>query len=81
MPRRIELDPLADAAYVRVTDHPVARTKELDSQRILDYDAQGEIVGLEFLAISQEVDLAGLPYGQELARLFDGHNVSPVYLP
>ncbi len=49
----LELDREADAAYVRVTAQPVSTTKELDSQRIVDYDAPGEIVGIEFSAVSK----------------------------
>jgi len=42
---RLELDTKANAAYVRVVDRPVASSRELDSQRVVDYDAKGEIVG------------------------------------
>ncbi len=78
MKLHLELDRQADAAYVRVASRPVSKTKELDSQRIVDYDAQGEVVGLEFLAPSRGVDLSDLPYRQELARLFEGHDI-PIF--
>ncbi len=66
----LELDRKADAAYVRFSEAPVARTKELDEQRIADYDANGEIVGIEFLSSSNGVDLGRLPHRDALERLF-----------
>lgn len=71
----LELDRRADAAYVVIHDGTVASTRKLDSQRVVDYDAKGEVLGIEFLAISRGVDLADLPYSSELARLFDEHNI------
>jgi uncharacterized protein YuzE len=67
---QLELDQGADAAYVTIHARPVARTQELDAQRIVDYDAAGEIVGIEFLAIRHGVELSGLPFQDQLARLF-----------
>lgn len=72
---RLSIDRQANAAYVTISDRPVRRTKELDSQRIVDYDADGEIVGIEFLAISSGVDLSELPHRPELARLFEDHGI------
>ena len=75
---KFELDTDANAAYVRVSDQPVHDTRELDEQRILDYDAVGDLIGIEFLAIRQGVDLHDLPYHDELARFFDEHHI-PVF--
>jgi uncharacterized protein YuzE len=69
------LDPFADAVYVEVSDEPVASTVGLDAQRILDYNAQGEIVGMEFLAVRRGVDLRNLPYRDELASYFGEHRI------
>ena len=71
----LELDSKANAAYVRVADRPVASSRELGPQRVVDYDSDGEIVGIEFLAVSRGVDLGGLPYRHELERLFDDHHI------
>jgi uncharacterized protein YuzE len=51
----VDLDTKADAAYARVADRSVASTKELDPQRVVDYDSDGEIVGIEFLAVGRGV--------------------------
>jgi uncharacterized protein YuzE len=74
----VELDKKADAAYARVADRPVASTKELDPQRVVDYHADGEIVGIEFLAVSRGVALHDLPYQAELMQSFDEHQI-PVF--
>ena len=74
----VELDKQADAAHARLSDRPVASTKELDPQRIVDYDADGEIVGIEFLAVTRGVDVHDLPYRDELSRFFGQHQI-PVF--
>ena len=70
-----EMDPFADAVYVEVRDEPVASTVGLDAQRILDYNAYGEIVGMEFLGVHCGVDLSNLPHRDELARYFCEHQI------
>jgi uncharacterized protein YuzE len=75
---RLEIDPEADAAYVRMRETGVARTTPLDSQRIVDYDADGEVVGIEFLAIHQGLDLRDLPYHDQLTQLFEGLGRIPI---
>jgi hypothetical protein len=39
--------------------------------RGIDYDAEGRILGYEFLNVSRGVDLSGLPHRGELAVLFE----------
>ena len=56
----------ADALYVQLEDAAVARTTPLDDLRIVDYSADGSIVGVEFLAASEGLVLRDLP---ERARL------------
>jgi uncharacterized protein YuzE len=71
---KLVLDQEADAAFVYVSDRPepgeVIQTRALDSHRCVDYGANQEILGFEFLGISRGVELTGLPYRQELERLF-----------
>ena len=76
----LEYDPDADAAYVRVAgsipDGAVARTENVSRgpyyTRGIDYDAEGRILGYEFLNVSRGVDLTDLPHREELAALFAG---------
>ncbi len=66
---RITHDPEADAVYVVLRDVTVAHTEELDSDRIVDYGADGQPRGIELLNVSMGVDLDGMPERDEVARL------------
>lgn len=60
----VTFDPEADAIYVafgprRAGD--VARTVELGDERQADYDAEGNLLGVEFLGVSQGLNLDGVP--------------------
>jgi len=50
---KLEFDPLADAAYLEISDSEVETTREIEPGIIADYDAQGHIVGIEVLSISK----------------------------
>jgi len=39
----------AQALYIKVSDHPVARTAEIDTGTLVDVDAAGDVVGIEVL--------------------------------
>ena len=56
----------ADALYVQLKEADVAEVTPFDDLRIVDYAADGSVVGVEFLAASEGLDLRGLP---EVARL------------
>ena len=74
----LEYDLETDTAYVYVDeaarDAPVVSTDDVSTSgqyaRGIDRDADGRIVGFEFMNASRGVDLAGLPRGDELAALF-----------
>ena len=67
--------PTADAGYARVAEGRVDRTERLDQDRMVDYDAEGRILGYEFLNVSFGVDLSGLAHREALARLFEAHGI------
>jgi uncharacterized protein YuzE len=52
---QIEIDDEADAAYVRVSDAPVAHTDEAADGIMIDLDANNRIVGVEVLGLSERV--------------------------
>ena len=60
-------DPMADAIYVQLNKHPVAITKELDDSRIIDYDETGQPTGVEFLFVSQGINLTHVPEARRIA--------------
>jgi uncharacterized protein YuzE len=45
----ISYDRQTDAAYIRFSPEPVEESEEVSSGVVLDYDAQGRIVGMEVL--------------------------------
>lgn len=51
---KIEFDPVADALYIRLSESDVERTEKTRPGVILDYDALGNIVGLEMLSVSKQ---------------------------
>ena len=68
---QLEYDPEADAIYISLTgdERPVSRTEELDDLRSVDYDANGEPVGVEFLSVSDGIDLARVPQQASVAEI------------
>ena len=64
----VKYDKRADALYVRLGDKPVARTQEFGDGRLVDYAADGSVVGIELYAVSEGVDLADLPEEHRVRR-------------
>ena len=68
----LEYSPRADALYVRFVDRPVAYSEDISRsgfyERGIDYDDGDTPVGVEFLNVSQGVDLTGVPHADEIAR-------------
>jgi uncharacterized protein YuzE len=50
---KLEFDPLADAAYLGISEAEITSTREIEPGIIADYDAEGRIVGIEILSISK----------------------------
>lgn len=48
----IEYDREADAIYIRLKDAEIAGTRELQDHLIVDIDADGKLVGIELLFVS-----------------------------
>ena len=66
-------DPAADAVWIKMGSGKYAETKELDGRRRLDVAADGTVLSVELLDVSDGVDLSDLPRAaeieQELRRL------------
>ncbi len=45
----VTYDPEANAAYIRFSPEPVEESEEVSAGIVLDYDADGRIVGMEVL--------------------------------
>lgn len=54
----VSYDPVADAVYIRIREGRVAESDEVAEGVIVDYDENGNIVGIEILEFSKRrVDL------------------------
>ncbi len=56
----------SDAVYIQLSDAKIVRTQVIDDARFVDYDANGDVVGVELLGASGGLDLRGLPEHQRL---------------
>jgi uncharacterized protein YuzE len=57
----ISYSPESDAVYIQLSDRDVAHTRTIDDARIIDYDADWQVVGVELLGASAGLDLRDLP--------------------
>jgi uncharacterized protein YuzE len=46
---RVRIDPSADAVYIDLAEREIASSEELADGIIVDYDADGRVVGVEIL--------------------------------
>jgi uncharacterized protein YuzE len=51
---RVRIDPSADAVYIELVDREIVNSEELSDGIIVDYDAEGRIVGVEILDASRK---------------------------
>ncbi len=72
---KVEHDPRHDTAYVTFAAGASVRQVALGGGRVVDYAADGSILGVEFLAPSQGLDLDGLPRPAEIARAARRHGL------
>ncbi|HEY4773373.1 MAG TPA: DUF2283 domain-containing protein [Xanthobacteraceae bacterium] len=52
----VRVDHGADAVYVNLTDRPIKDSEEVADGIVVDYDAEGRIVGIEILDASKRTD-------------------------
>jgi uncharacterized protein YuzE len=57
---RIRLDRDSDALYMRLDESAIVESEEVQPGVILDFNAAGDVVGVEMLRLSTRVDSAGL---------------------
>jgi uncharacterized protein YuzE len=53
---KIEYDQQADAMYIRLRAGDVAESEEVRPGVVLDFDAQGQVLGIEMLDVSKRID-------------------------
>lgn len=54
---KLEFDPQADAVYLELTEAEVEKSTEIQPGIVLDYDAEGQVVGIEVFYVSQRSQL------------------------
>jgi uncharacterized protein YuzE len=52
----VRVDREADAVYLNLTDRAITESEEVADGIVVDYDAQGRIVGVEILDASKRTD-------------------------
>jgi len=57
-----------DVAYVEFSAADSERQIALDDARIIDFAADGSVVGVEFISPSHGVNLAGVPRAADIER-------------
>ncbi|MCX7209449.1 MAG: DUF2283 domain-containing protein [Burkholderiales bacterium] len=53
---KIEYDQQADAMYIRLRAGSVAESDEVRPGVVLDFDAEGQVLGIEMLDVSKRTD-------------------------
>jgi uncharacterized protein YuzE len=53
---RMRVDHAADAVYLNLTDRPIKDSEEVADGIVVDYDADGRIVGVEILDAAKRTD-------------------------
>lgn len=57
---KIEYSKSGDALYVHFKEEYVARSTEIEDGIVLDFDKDGQLIGIEILDVSQRFSLADL---------------------
>jgi uncharacterized protein YuzE len=53
--KKLKYDPQVDILDIRLSDSPIEESDEIEPGVIVDYDANGNIVGIEILDASERV--------------------------
>lgn len=57
---RLKVDKESDALYLRLDESTIVESEEMQPGIVLDFDAQGRVVGIEILHLSSRVALEEL---------------------
>lgn len=61
---KLEYYPETDSLYIELTGRPSAETREVSEGVVLDYDAQGHLVGIDIDNASKKCDLKEVTISQ-----------------
>jgi uncharacterized protein YuzE len=57
---RLKIDKENDALYFRLDEASIVESEEVETGVVLDYDANGKVVGIEILNLSSRINPAKL---------------------
>lgn len=57
---KIDYSHEADALYIRFNENVIIDTDEISPEIIMDYNEEGNIIGIEILSASSKVDISDL---------------------
>jgi uncharacterized protein YuzE len=57
---RLKVDKENDALYFRLDETKIVESEEVEAGVVLDFDAEGKVVGIEILNLSTRIDPAKL---------------------
>ena len=72
---KIRYDKKADAIYILISDNPYSYGKDLDEERRIDFDIDGNSIGVELLCVSMGVITDDLPYRAEIERILGDRGI------
>ena len=71
----IKYDKRADAIYILLSNKPYAYGKDLDNERRIDYDVNGNPRGVELLCVSTGVITDDLPNRVEIEHALEDRGI------
>ncbi len=72
---KLEYDKEANAIYIYIKKAPYSYGENLDIERRIDYDADGNPIGIELLCVSTGVNTDNLPYKTEVEKLLGDRGI------
>jgi uncharacterized protein YuzE len=72
---KVKYDKKADAIYISLTNKPYAFGKDLDEERRVDYDVDGNPRGVELLCVSAGVITDGLPERASIEKILGDRGI------
>ena len=64
---KFRYDPDVDAVYMRITDADIVESEEVQPGMIIDFDAEGKIVAMEFLKARERFSMDAIRQFSEAA--------------
>ena len=76
---QMHYDEAGDVLYVDITPSAAAYSKPIDDNRVIDYDAINNPVGIEFFNVSEGIDLSSMPHEEQLTTYLEETGTFKIY--